>query len=158
MNRVLLSAVCATVIVCSASSVAAQSDAESDARKNAVARQILDATHAPDQLLAAIEFGLPAMRQANPRIPAIFWDRFIEQARARRQEVLELLVPLYTRSFELSDLEALLQFYNSPLGRHLIEVQPALARDASQLGQAWGVRLGNEVAQQLQKEGVQPQP
>ncbi len=41
-----------------------------------------------------METALPAQRASNPRIPAVFWDRFAERARSRRSEFVELLVPI----------------------------------------------------------------
>ena len=134
--------------------LAAQSDSSIDARKTALIGQLLDATHAADQVLNVMEAGLPAMRQATPDVPAVFWDRFVAQARASRNELIAALVPLYARTFELSELEALVQFYKSPLGQRLIDVQPMLARESMQVGQSWGARIGAQVGQQLEKEGI----
>jgi hypothetical protein len=67
-------------------------------------------------------------------------------------------VPLYARAFQISELEDLLRFYNSPVGRRLLEVQPALTRESAQAGQAWAARISAEVRQQLAKEGVSLQP
>jgi len=115
---------------------------------------VVGCQHAADQVFNVMEAGLPAMRQATPDVPALFWDRFVAQARARRQELLAALVPLYARTFELSELEALVQFYKSPLGQRLIDVQPVLARESMQVGQSWGARIGADVGQQLEREGV----
>jgi uncharacterized protein len=155
MSRLFLHAIAnAFLILACTVGLAAQSDTSVDAQKTAVIGQLLDATHAADQVLNVMEAGLPAMRQATSDVPAIFWDRFVDQARARRHELLAALVPLYARTFELSELEALVQFYRSPLGQRLIDVQPALARDSMQVGQSWGARIGAEVGRQLEKEGV----
>jgi hypothetical protein len=135
------------------SSLAAQS-APSDDRKAEVIEQLLETTHAADQVLNAMESGLPAMREATPDVPSVFWDRFIDQARARRQELLAAIVPVYARMFELSELEQLLQFYRSPIGRRFIDVQPALLHESMQAGQSWGARIGAEIGRQLEKEGV----
>ena len=137
---------------------AAQAAPQADSAKVAVIRQILDVTHAADQMIGAIEASVPAQRASNPRVPAVFWDRFLVQARARRGEFIDSLVPLYSRTFELAELKALLQFYQGPLGRRLLEAQPILARESMQLGQRWGARIGADVGQQLAAEGVQIQP
>jgi hypothetical protein len=137
---------------------AAQAAPRADSAKVAVIRQILNVTHAADQMVGAIETSVPAQRASNPRIPAVFWDRFLVQARARRSEFIDSLVPLYSRTFELAELKALLQFYQGPLGHRLVEAQPNLTRESLQLGQRWGARIGADVGQQLAAEGVQIQP
>jgi len=150
--------VAAAAIGCIQTDAAAQVPTQSDPAKVVVIRQILDATHAADQVVGAIEASVPVQRASNPRIPGVFWDRFLAQARARRGEFIDSLVPLYSRTFELAELKALLQFYQSPLGHRLLEIQPGLARESMQLGQRWGARLGAEIGQQLAAEGVQMQP
>lgn len=130
----------------------------SDTVKIALIRQVIAATHAADQTVLAIETSLPAQRASNPRIPAVFWDRFAERARARRAEFVELLVPIYSHLFTTAELRGLLEFYRSPLGKRLLEVQPDLTREAMLAGQQWGTRLGAEIGQELAAEGIQVQP
>lgn len=127
-------------------------------QKVALIRQILDATHAADQLLTAMEASVAAQRTGNPQIPAAFWDRFLTRARERRGEFIDSLVPLYSRSFEVAELRGLLQFYRSALGQRLLQIQPELMGQSMQLGQRWGARLGAEVGQELAAEGDAAQP
>lgn len=148
----------ALAFLCAAPPAAAQPSPPQDAEKVEIIRQLLEITRAADQMILAIETSLPAQRASNPRIPAVFWDRFLEHARARRGELLESIIPLYSRTFATNELRTMLEFYQTPVGRRLLEVQPALLRDTSQLGQAWGSRIGIEIAQQLSAEGVQLQP
>jgi uncharacterized protein len=129
-----------------------------DTAKIGLIRQVIAATRAADQAVLAMETGLPAQRASNPRIPAVFWDRFVARARTRRSEFVELLVPIYDQRFSPAELRDLLAFYQSPLGLRLLEVQPDLTRDAMLAGQKWGMRLGTEIGQELAAEGIQIQP
>lgn len=134
------------------------SGGESDSAKVALIRQVIAATHAADQAVLAIETGLPAQRASNPRIPAVFWDRFAERARSQRAEFIELLVPIYSHHFSAAELRDLLAFYRTPLGQRLLEAQPDLTREAILAGQQWGMRLGAQIGQELAEEGIQIQP
>ena len=125
--------------------------------KVAIIRQILTVTRAADLAVGAIEAAVPIQRASNPRVPAVFWDRFLVQARERQGEFVDSVVPLYSRTFELTELKALLRFYQSPLGQRLLDTQPVLMRESMQIGQRWGARLGAEIGQQA-AEGVQIQP
>ena len=158
MRNPLLAAlfVAVTGVIWAPGEAAAQ--AQPDPAKVAVIRQILEVTHAADQVVGAIEASVPAQRASNPRIPAVFWDRFLAQARARRGEFIDSVVPIYSRTFELAELKTLLQFYQSPLGHRLLEAQPGVMRESMQLGQRWGARIGADIGQQLAAEGVHVQP
>ena len=129
-----------------------RSDSGTDTAKIVLIRQVITAAQAADQAVLAMEAGLPAQRASNPRIPAVFWDRFAERVRTRRAEFVELLVPIYDQRFSPAELRDLLAFYQSPLGLRL------LTRDAMMAGQKWGMRLGAEIGQELAAEGIQIQP
>jgi len=88
----------------------------------------------------------------------VFWERFLAQTRLHREEFVATLVSIYARTFEVSELEELLRFYNSPVGRRLLDVQPGLTKESVQAGQAWAARISADVRQQLTKEGVRLQP
>jgi hypothetical protein len=139
-------------------SQAPRSGSRADPAKIALIRQVIAATRAADQAVLALETALPAQRASNPRIPAVFWDRFAERARTRRAEFVELLVPIYDQRFSPAELRDLLAFYQSPLGLRLLDVQPDLTRDAMLAGQQWGMRIGAEIGQELAAEGIQIQP
>lgn len=139
-------------------SQAPRSGTGADTAKIALIRQVIAATRAADQAVLALETALPAQRASNPRIPAVFWDRFAERARTRRAEFVELLVPIYDQRFSSAELRDLLAFYRSPLGLRLLDVQPDLTRDAMLAGQKWGMRIGAEIGQELAAEGIQIQP
>ena len=148
----------AALLMCVGREATGQSAAPAGTEKTALIRQILHVTNAADQVVGAIEATVPVQRASNPRIPAVFWDRFLVQARERRGEFLDSLVPLYSRTFEVTELNMLLQFYQSPLGQRLLATQPELMRESVQIGQRWGARIGAEIGQQLAAEGVQIQP
>ena len=149
--------VCA-VALCAGRAEAAQASVPGDPEKAQLVRQILDVTHAADQMITAIEASLPAQRAARPALPTIFWDRFIAQARQRRTELIDAIVPVWSGAFTLDELRGLLQFYQGPLGQRLLEVQPGLLREAAQAGQRWGNQIGNDVGRQLAAEGVKLGP
>jgi uncharacterized protein len=135
-----------------------QSASTSDPEKVRLIRQLIAKAHLTDQALSAIEQQMPAQRASNPRVPEVFWDRFLEQARARRGELEEGYVTLYERNFTTPELRELIAFYDSPIGKRFLEVQPTLMREGIALGQEWGTRIGADVGRALSAEGVKAGP
>ena len=138
--------------------VRAQSASSPDTAKVRLIRRLIADAHVTDQALQVIEQALPAQRAANPSVPAVFWDRFLEQARARRGELEDGYVALYDRNFTAAELRGLLAFYESPIGKRFIEVQPTLIREGMAMGQEWGTRIGADVGRTLAAEGAKPGP
>jgi uncharacterized protein len=135
-------------------SVRAQTAASPDTEKVRLIKQLIADAHLTDQALQVIEQALPAQRAANPRVPAVFWDRFLEQARARRGELEEGYIALYDHNFTTAELRGLIAFYESPIGKRFVEVQPTLTREGMAMGQEWGTRIGADVGRTLSAEGV----
>jgi hypothetical protein len=132
-------------------SLAAQN---SDPAKTALVIEVLQVTQVAEQAITVMERSLDAQRNVNPEIPAVFWDRFIAKARENRGQLLELLVPVYAQLFTTEDLQGLLAFYKSPLGKRLLLAQPQLTEAAMEAGEGWGAQLGKEVVDELEAEGI----
>ena len=145
--------IAAAICAFAPASVRAQT-ASPDTEKVRLIKQLIADAHLTDQALQVIEQALPAHRAANPRVPAAFWDRFLEQARARRGELEDGYVALYDRNFTTAELRGLVAFYESPIGKRFVEVQPALTREGMAMGQEWGTRIGADVGRTLAAEGA----
>jgi len=99
---------------------------------------------------------LPAQRAANPQIPAAFWDAFLARARRDIPQLVDSLVPIYASHFTRPELDELVRFYQSPLGRHLAEVQPLITQASVQAGQRWGSAIGRDIGDSLARAGATP--
>lgn len=132
--------------------------ASADSAKTRLIRQLLAKVRVTDQALLAMEQQIPAQRAANPRVPPEFWDRFLEQARARRGELEEGYAALYDRHFSAAEIRELLAFYETPVGKRFLAVQPVLLREGIALGQEWGSRIGAEVGRTMGGEGARGGP
>jgi hypothetical protein len=55
----------------------------------------------------------------------------------------------------LDEVRDLIKFYESPTGKKLIAVQPAIARETAQASQAWFQQAAQQTVQKLQAKGYQ---
>jgi hypothetical protein len=124
-----------------------------DASQLGLAKRLVQASGAESIILKSIELALPAQRAQNPTINPEFWDRFTAKARADVRVLVDSLAPIYARRFSKAELEQLVAFYESPVGRHIVAEQGAIAQEGQELGVRWGTRLGAAVAVELANEG-----
>jgi uncharacterized protein len=150
-----LAAVAGTVV---SSPARAQGMAPTDTAKVRLIRQLIAKARLTEQAVQAMEQQIPAQRAVNPRVPAAFWDRFLEQARARRGELEEGYVALYDRHFTSAEIRELIAFYDSPIGKRFLAEQPAIMREGIALGQEWGSRIGADVGRTLSAEATPAGP
>jgi len=130
---------------------AQQNSAPLDSTKVATIHRLLDLTKAPVMMATGFETGLALQRANLPNVPASFWDAVAARARASIPQLVDSLVPIYARHMSQQELEQLVQFYSTPVGQHLIEVQPLIAKESMEAGARWGKIIGQQVADSITK-------
>ena len=86
-----------------------------------------------------------------PGLPPGFVDKFRENVHP--EELTELLVPIYVKSFDRDTLMAAIRFYESKYGRTMVAAMPAATKASMEVGQSWGKKLAMKT---LSDMGMQP--
>ncbi|MDR1626179.1 MAG: DUF2059 domain-containing protein [Spirochaetia bacterium] len=94
---------------------------------------------------------IPQIAQLAPNVPQNVWDMFREKIDA--DDFAKLCIAIYDRHFSHEEILALIEFYESPLGRRLVEETPGITQDSMAAGQEWGMRLGQQIMLELEKSG-----
>lgn len=104
------------------------------------------------------DLGVQTMKQLTqiysqmlPNVPQKFWEEFAKEVDAN--SLIELIVPIYDKHFTHEDVKGLIEFYQTPVGKKLIAVQPLLTQESQQAGEKWGMEIGQKVAERLKEEG-----
>jgi uncharacterized protein len=100
------------------------------------------------------ELSDPARRSSAPMLPNEFWDRLLKEAKP--EQMIEMLVPIYDKYYTEPDLDELLVFYKTPLGKKLLDVGPKVMMESVLAGQEWGQKLGRQIMEDMIKEGKVP--
>lgn len=97
------------------------------------------------------------MRQQHPDIPAEAVAVMREATNSVIREqiqaeggLMDRLVPIYDRHFTKAELEELLGFYQTRLGRKVIRVMPRLMQESMTTGKQWGREVAPLVEQRIQ--------
>ncbi|HET6804450.1 MAG TPA: DUF2059 domain-containing protein [Frateuria sp.] len=105
-----------------------------------------------DRMLGQMNTQMAAMMaQQLPCVPASYWQGFIDAKGV--QELTARMVPIYRRHFSAADIQGLLRFYRSPLGKKVIAEMPATMAEGMQLGEEWGRERAQAMLAELQKGG-----
>jgi hypothetical protein len=125
-----------------------------ESEKVALIREIIAVTKVAETTRRGMTLGLEAQKMAQPNIPAVFWEEFQRRAESDIDKFLEMVIPIYDRHFTTSELQELLRFYKTPLGRQLVAKLPVIMEESTRAGQEWGMRLGEEVGRDLVARGL----
>jgi hypothetical protein len=64
-------------------------------------------------------------------------------------ELIDLVVPIYDRHLSEEDVDGMLSFYRSPVGRRIIKALPEIMAESQRAGQEWGQGLGMKVGRSI---------
>jgi hypothetical protein len=94
---------------------------------------------------------MPSFKQAMPEVPAKMWDEF--SAEIDMNELVDMCVPSYERHLSHAEIKELLAFYESPLGKKLVSVQPQIMQECMIAGEEWGRKIGERVIRKFRDRG-----
>jgi hypothetical protein len=97
---------------------------------------------------------MASFRQTMPGVPEDAWSRFEKKLDA--QELIDQIIPVYDKHFNKEDIEALAAFYETPLGRKVVQTLPQISQESMAIGQEWGRRKAQEVIAEIQQEQGAP--
>jgi hypothetical protein len=99
-----------------------------------------------------------SVRRDHPDVPArvvtlaseIVKEKFVD-AFSAPNGLLSRLAPVYAKYYTREEIQALIVFYQSDVGRKSITVMPALFQDSMMLGQQWATEVTPQIARELQE-------
>jgi hypothetical protein len=124
------------------------------ATKEANIRRLLKLTDASGTFKRSIEAQMNTMRVAMTQIPAQFWDEVLKEVSA--EKFIELVIPIYDRHFSSEEIEGMIAFYETPLGKKFISTLPQIISESAAAGDKYGQEIANKVIKKMQAEGTFP--
>lgn len=77
-------------------------------------------------------------------------------AEIKPEGFIDLVAPVYAKHFEEAELDALIEFYASPVGKKTIEKLPLITAESMAAGQVWGESIAKRAIEKLKAAGIQP--
>lgn len=68
-------------------------------------------------------------------------------------DLVEMLTPVYAKYLTLEDLEAIIEFYETPVGKKFAKNTPLILQDSMEVGQKWGEKLGRNFIRKMEEKG-----
>jgi uncharacterized protein len=63
--------------------------------------------------------------------------------------LINLIIPIYDKYLSQEDLDGLIQFYQTPLGRKMIQVLPQISQESYKVGSQWGSQTALDVIHEM---------
>jgi hypothetical protein len=123
---------------------------EAGAKEKDIVR-LLEITNTNELAIQIFDMLIPRIAQLVPGVPRDVWDMFRENLDV--DDFVKLYIAIYDKHFSRQEILALIRFYESPLGRRLVEETPGITQDSMAAGQEWGMRMGQKIMMELKKSG-----
>ena len=102
----------------------------------------------PEQILSMIEQQAPALPESvKVEIQAMFSEEAL-------LSLMDRMVPIYAQYYTQQDMDDLIAFYDTPLGKKLSTVQPQITLESMSVAQQWAAEIGQKVAAKIMQSGV----
>lgn len=94
---------------------------------------------------------IESYKKAYPSVDAKIWDEFASEMKG--SEMVALIIPIYDKYYTESDIDQLIAFYNTPIGKKSIELMPVIMQESMSVGQEWGKKIAEKMAKKLKDKG-----
>lgn len=145
----LLVAICALAIGQGALAQSKPAAVDSAKRRDIV--KLMQLSGAGDMGAQVAQQMIPALKQSMADVPEEFWTQFA--AKIKADALIERLVPIYDRNLTASDIKQLIAFYESPIGKKLIQAQPKIMQESMEAGRQWGMEIAREAMREIEAKG-----
>jgi len=99
----------------------------------------------PEQILSMIE------QQAPESVKVEIQAMFSEEALL---SLMDRMVPIYAKYYTQQDMDDLIAFYDTPLGKKLSTVQPQITLESMSVAQQWAAEIGQKVASKIMQSST----
>ncbi len=121
------------------------------AAKRADIQKIFAIAKVGEVAVRAMEQSLPALKEASPQVPEVFWTAFMAEFTPKRME--DLVLPIYEEVLTMEEVKAYLAYLSTPAGASMVRKQPLILQRSMDAGQKLGAEVGRKVVERLQAEG-----
>lgn len=128
--------------------------AQTDADYATSLKKMFRASGTEESYQAAIKQMFTMFKEQSPNVKASVWDEYENEfLHTSINELVEMLVPVYKKYMSIDDLEAMIKFYETPVGQKYAKSTPLIMRESMEIGQKWGERIGEEIGHKLKEKG-----
>lgn len=99
---------------------------------------------------------ITSMKTQYPEVPAKFWDTFA--AELKPEQMIAELIPIYSKYFSNEEIQQIIAFYETPLGKKTLTVLPQISQESAEIGIRYGREASQRALQKLEAQGYLRRP
>ena len=112
--------------------------------------QLMELTDSGKLGIQMIDQMMNSFKNSNSKVKTEFWEEFKNEVNI--EDLQKMIIPIYDKYYTESDIDQLIVFYNSPIGKKMIATMPQVMSECLTAGQAWGKQIGEKVIAKLKEK------
>ena len=122
------------------------------ASKNEKIKSLMNLTGSGNLGISMLDTMISSFKKSMPQVADEFWNEFKKEVKA--EDIVNLIIPIYDKYFTENEINELIAFYNTPVGKKMTMSLPSIAQESMAVGQIWGRSIGEKVIKRLKEKGM----
>jgi peptidylprolyl isomerase len=114
--------------------------------------EFIDLSGAVKTTRAAIFQDIDRLQATNPSFPKSVADKMRKRFDERLPQLIELMVPIYDKSFTQEEINTYIAFYKTPAGKKLADNNAPIQQQENVVVSQWGRQIGEEIETEMAAE------
>jgi uncharacterized protein len=117
-------------------------------------KKMLEVAGSEESFKTAIKQMFGMFKQQHSNVPDAFWEEAEKEfSETSMDELVDMLSPVYQKYMTEADLKKIIEFYQTPVGKKYAEKTPLIMQESMQVGQQWGMKVGQKIQARLKEKG-----
>ncbi len=125
--------------------------ANEEATKAADIRRLLELTGTREMVEQMKSSMMEQFRKNAPGVPPDMFNEIMAELKA--DDLMESMIPVYSKHFTGEDIKEMIAFYQSPFGRKVLREMPQIILESNEVGTRWGDGVVTRVATRWRDQG-----
>jgi hypothetical protein len=120
----------------------------------ATLKKMLEVAGTQESFKMAIKQMFGMLKSQKTDVPDSIWVSFEKEfSNTSMDELVDMLAPVYQNHMTEADLKKIIEFYQTPVGKKYAEKTPLIMQESMQVGQQWGMKMGQAFQEKLKAKG-----
>jgi hypothetical protein len=134
--------------------ICSQTFAQRSTTYSATLKKMLQVAGTEATFSMAIKQMVSMFKEQKSAVPDSVWNALeAEFGNTSMDELVTMLVPVYEKHLTEKDLQEMIAFYQTPVGKKYAEKSPFIMQESMQVGQQWGMQVGTAFDEKLRAKG-----
>ncbi len=117
-------------------------------------KKMFEVSGAEESYQVAIQQIFAMYREEYSNVGSDIWEDLEKEfSNTSLDKLTEMLVPVYSKYLTLEDLQELIEFYETPIGKKLVYSTPLILKESMQIGKQWGIKIGEDFEKKMKEKG-----